>query len=314
VGSRQVHKKIYKNPDMKKVTLKVIIPAFNEEHNIKSILTQLLGQIQNPFKLEEILVVSDGSTDKTVSEAEKIKSKIIKIARYGSRKGKSYRINEEFKKSTADIMVVLDADIKLDGEYFLRKLVYPVINGYDLTSSSVHYLKPRNYFEKILSVSIDVINNSLVTKNHNSGVYSCRGVARAFSGRLHNKIRFPSKVGDDAYSYFYCLKHGYKYKYVINAKAFVRLPSNLADHLKQSRRFSKSQNVIEKIFGKDLISGEYSASSKKTYIQTVKLFMKKPIATTLYLLIYFCTRIITDFKAENSDKWNVAESSKILEV
>ena len=50
----------------KKLTVTIGIPAYNEEANVRNLLVSLLAQKETNFKLQEIIVVSDGSTDKTV--------------------------------------------------------------------------------------------------------------------------------------------------------------------------------------------------------------------------------------------------------
>ena len=49
----------------KKLTVSVGIPAYDEEANIKSLLEAILQQRQENFILKSIIVVSDGSTDRT---------------------------------------------------------------------------------------------------------------------------------------------------------------------------------------------------------------------------------------------------------
>jgi len=78
----------------KKLTVTIGIPAFNEEANIGFLLKDVLMQKTNSFKLTNILVSSDGSTDKTKFIVEAFKDKRIKLLANIERKGQSYRQNQ----------------------------------------------------------------------------------------------------------------------------------------------------------------------------------------------------------------------------
>ena len=68
-----------KSPVLKKLPfISIIIPAYNEEKTIGKTI-EALGQIKYPKKLLEIIVVDDGSTDKTYQVASEFKG--IKVFR-----------------------------------------------------------------------------------------------------------------------------------------------------------------------------------------------------------------------------------------
>src|SRR5258708_3989324 len=100
---------------MKKITITIGIPVFNEEQNIEGFLMSLLDQTMEKTILQEILVYSDNSTDKTNAIIKKLEKKhpIIKGYFETERKVKYFRVNEMFRKNKSDILVILDADIAL---------------------------------------------------------------------------------------------------------------------------------------------------------------------------------------------------------
>ncbi len=107
----------------KNITLSIGICAYNEEQNIKSVINNALLQKQEGWTLSEVLVYSDGSTDQTESKVKSIKSKHLKLIVGKNRLGKTRRLNQLFRDFSSNILVVLDADIKLKDENVVTKIV-----------------------------------------------------------------------------------------------------------------------------------------------------------------------------------------------
>ncbi len=81
-----------------------IIPAFNEESTIKKVLKA----VKKVRIIDEIIVVDDGSIDKTYKKA---KSEGVKVIRHKVNKGKGVAIKTGYKHSDGDILLFLDADL-----------------------------------------------------------------------------------------------------------------------------------------------------------------------------------------------------------
>lgn len=93
-----------KNPQF----ISIIIPAFNEEKNIAATIKSALG-IDYPRNKMEIIVVDDGSNDKTYQIAKKFVSKIVKV--YTKKNGgKGTALNLGLKKAKGEFIFTMDAD------------------------------------------------------------------------------------------------------------------------------------------------------------------------------------------------------------
>lgn len=88
--------------------ISVVIPAFNEEKTIRKILTCVLKQ----KSVGEIIVVDDGSSDKTWEVLQKIKNPKIKRIKHQVNSGKGAAIRTGFKNASLNYVLIQDADLE----------------------------------------------------------------------------------------------------------------------------------------------------------------------------------------------------------
>lgn len=99
-----------------------IVPAFNEEETLADVLSVL----KETPRVDEILVVSDGSTDETVAIARALGVHTIHLHR---NHGKGMALSMGAVHTTAPILVFVDGDIMNLSEYLLGQLIDPVVSG-----------------------------------------------------------------------------------------------------------------------------------------------------------------------------------------
>ena len=104
------------------VNIKVIIPAYNEQDSIANVINDI------PDIVDEIIVVSNNSTDNTEQNAKRAGATVLtenqKGYGYACLKGMEYLSNQTEKP---DIIVFLDGDYS-DYPEELTKVVEPIIN------------------------------------------------------------------------------------------------------------------------------------------------------------------------------------------
>lgn len=294
-------------------TVTIGIPAYNEETNIGFLIGDLLNQNQTKYSIEKIIISSDGSTDKTTEIIRNLKNKRILLFDNKKRKGIAAGQNRIIRNTNSDALVLLDADIRIKDPKFLEKLIFPIVSGKaDLVAPHVQEVTPQKFFEKIIFISTQIKNLAYEEFKKGDNVYTCHGQARAFSKRLYKKIRFPSSIGEDAYSYFYCLSGGFKYRYVKNVSILYKLPDNFKDHAKQSIRFFQSQKLISKKFNKNFVLSEYSIPNQFLISSVINYLIKEPIYTVFYLLIVVYLVLKSYFYKKIGNTWDLSLSSKSL--
>lgn len=102
----------------------VIIPTYNEENVILDCLESLGRQTYRDF---EIIVVDDGSKDKTLFYLENLEKRIrdLKVIRQ-KHKGAGAARNKGAKFARGEILVFVDADMTFDKD-FINRLVDPIL-------------------------------------------------------------------------------------------------------------------------------------------------------------------------------------------
>jgi glycosyltransferase involved in cell wall biosynthesis len=103
---------------MAKEKVSVVIPAFNEERQIEGVIKS----IQKSPLVDEIIVVDDGSTDKT-SEVAKCTGARVITKENG---GKGSAMARGIKDAKSEIIVFLDADLLGFTKEHLRDLLSPL--------------------------------------------------------------------------------------------------------------------------------------------------------------------------------------------
>lgn len=99
-----------------------IIPAFNEEETIADVV----GIAVTSSLVDEVVVVSDGSTDATVKKAKKAGARVLDLP---VQAGKGPAMAHGLASTDAPIVLFLDADLRGFHEGHIEQLLAPVLNG-----------------------------------------------------------------------------------------------------------------------------------------------------------------------------------------
>jgi len=95
------------------VHLSVVIPAYNEEPRIEATLTSICAYLRNQPYPSEVIVVDDGSRDRTAGRAAEALRGVERqaILRLPRNKGKGAAVREGVRKAAGEFILVSDADL-----------------------------------------------------------------------------------------------------------------------------------------------------------------------------------------------------------
>jgi cellulose synthase/poly-beta-1,6-N-acetylglucosamine synthase-like glycosyltransferase len=270
-------KKIKKFPKVS-----VLIPAYNEEKNIKKCL-ESVKNINYPKNLLEIIVVDDGSTDKTYEIAKKEGVKVYKI----KHSGKAKALNFGIEKCSGEYILILDADTIIHKDFILEalkrmnKIVVAV-------SASMDVLNTKNivtYMQKV-----EYIFASLFKKALNSLKTGCLfvfGAATLYRADILKKLKFKDVSTEDFDLAIRIQSKGYKIVQVdVPAKTIV--PEKISSLYKQRIRWYSHVLYLFKFYGLNVfkkISSLTLYTLPLTYFWYLYAIIIIPI--TIYQIFYW---------------------------
>lgn len=120
--------------------ISIVIPAFEEEDRLGLSLEKIVEYLRSSSTKAEIIVVDDGSNDRTAASAEDYLSGIAdlktKVIRYEQNRGKGFAVKTGLLAASAEIALFSDADLSTPISE-MSKLIDPIRSGdFDVTFGS----------------------------------------------------------------------------------------------------------------------------------------------------------------------------------
>lgn len=123
-----------------KIKLSIIIPCYNEQDRIGRTLEEIANYIKTRKEKFEIIIVDDGSKDKTLEVVERFKDKLdLRVLKNSGNKGKGYSVKSGMLASLGDYSLFMDADSSTS----IKELdkFYSFLDKYDILIGSRHLRK-----------------------------------------------------------------------------------------------------------------------------------------------------------------------------
>jgi len=149
------------------MNLSVVIPVYNEEHNIR----EILRRVQATKLAKEIVVVDDGSQDGTREILKKMDGKgKIRVILHERNKGKGAAVVTGLNAAKGDVLLIQDADLEYDPRDY-PALLQPIHEGVaDVVYGSRFLGSPHRVTmfwhlvaNKLLTLMTNILYNTILT-------------------------------------------------------------------------------------------------------------------------------------------------------
>ena len=142
--------------------LSIVVPIFNEEHNIPALHERLKKVLDAQAKEYEIVFVDDGSRDRSFALLEELsrKDKALLVLQLSRNFGQHAAVYAGLAKAHGDVIVTLDADLQNPPEE-IPKLVAKLEEGYDVVGG-VRKQREDSWFRKIPSFVVNRLASKVV--------------------------------------------------------------------------------------------------------------------------------------------------------
>lgn len=167
----------------------VVIPAYNEEKTIGEILFRTYKTMETLGIPYEILMVDDGSSDRTRLLAERHK---VTVLTNGTNTGKGHALRRGFKNSTGNIIITIDADGSHKPEE-IPQLLKPLLKGADIVAGSRFLGNLEKDSVKKLHIIGNHLFNLLILLLTRKRITDSQTGFRAFKKKVIQEIKLTSQ-------------------------------------------------------------------------------------------------------------------------
>ena len=177
-------------------TISVIIPLYNKEREIEGTIRSVLAQRLQPL---EIVVVDDGSTDRSAALVEAIPSPLIRLVRQPNA-GECVARNRAIAEARGELLALLDADDEWE-EGFLEEVaaLYREFPGCGIYSTAFRVVSHDGIFPAPTPTRRGIVDNFFRDSAHRYvSIPSASAIPREVFDRVGG---FPEgmKMGGDLY-------------------------------------------------------------------------------------------------------------------
>ncbi|MCE5295649.1 MAG: glycosyltransferase family 2 protein [Euryarchaeota archaeon] len=150
----------------------------NEEENVPPLTADILD-VYKEFNIDgEVLLVDDGSTDRTPAVCDELvaKNERVRVVHHGVNKGRSYAIRTGFLEAKGDVVIIMDGDRQYEPKQ-IPQFLAKIDEGYDVVTGWRHQRTDtfiRKFISKVYNKRIIQKRFGLNVKDQNSGFKAFR--------------------------------------------------------------------------------------------------------------------------------------------
>ncbi len=290
------------------ISLSVVMAVYNEEKNIKNILTKLIAQ-SSQYHVKEIIVVSSGCTDKTNGIIKSIKSPLLIEVKEDTRNGKVSALKKAAPLISGGVVLLIDGDVDI-GDDFIKNCFSCIYSmKIPCTGKVVPIPTENRFFYKLAKVSCDAWNNLRDKQNKAGKFLYPSGYTLLVSHR--NFIDGITEVNDtiindDGQFSLVLFQKGIMFHYSDRLKVNVTFPQSFSDFFRQKIRTRMGRRQASGQFFKDI--------EKQWRGELIKMMSARNFPlVAIFLIMDGIARLIASIKIRFSYEphlWTSVETTK----
>ena len=142
--------------------LSIVIPAHNEEHRLPDSLTQVLAFLRRQTYQAEILIVENGSQDRTAEIARHFTERHANLTLLQEQEaGKGLAVRRGMLEARGEYRFICDADLSMPIEE-VNRFIPPILQDFDLAIASREVPGGARYGEPLYRHWVGRVFNLLV--------------------------------------------------------------------------------------------------------------------------------------------------------
>lgn len=168
--------------------LSVVIPVYNEEENLKNAINSIISAIKDRIEDFEIIIVNDGSTDRSFEIAESASKQYRQIRVFGHTKnlGQGTALITGYAQCRKDYVTYMPADGQVNPEELISML--EAAEGTDIVITFRSNRFDYSFFRLVNSLAYIALNQILFGLN-----YKDINWVHMYNRRIFEKVRVRSK-------------------------------------------------------------------------------------------------------------------------
>lgn len=174
--------------------LSILIPAYNEERSIGLVMQEIksLNLASCNISEKEIILIDDGSTDKTVEKATAVIPS-ARVIRHVKNQGKGAALISGFSHATGDIIIIQDADLEYSPSSY-PALLKPIIEeSADMVYGSRFLSQPHPSNMKMSYFLANRFGNMLTNILCGASLTDCMTCFKVFKRHVIQGIKLESR-------------------------------------------------------------------------------------------------------------------------
>lgn len=219
--------------------ISVVIPAFNEEKNLAHCLDSLLSS-DYPGKKLEIIVVDDGSEDRTREIADSYRKKGVRVF-HKKNSGKANSLNYGIKRAGGEIIATLDADSYVMPDTIKKMLPHFADEAVAAVTAAVKSAPPKNFIQELQKVEYIYTLFSRRVLCFLDAVHVTPGPFSMFRKWVFDEIGGfdPDNILEDQEIAMRIQSHNYKIRSSLDASVYTKVPESFMGLLNQRTRWHR---------------------------------------------------------------------------